>query len=51
MHHTNIIAMKDLFILEKTKKKKILLKDIVNTNELAEIAQILSLNDLAWKYK
>ena len=42
--------MKEVIIIEKTKKKKELSEGIANTTALAEMAQALSLIDLARKY-
>lgn len=42
--------MKDIIILEKVRKEKMLLESIVNTIALVEIAQISSFVHLAWKY-
>ena len=38
MWHTNIIAMKDVIILEKTKEKEKLLEGCTDTTGLAEVA-------------
>lgn len=38
MHYTNIIEIKDVVILEKTKKKKKLLEDIAITTAMVEVA-------------
>lgn len=38
MRYTNVIAIKDIIILEKLKKKKILLGSITDITALAEIA-------------
>ena len=51
MQHTNIIAMKDVIILKKTKEKEKMSKGFANTTALAEVAEGLSLIDLAWRYK
>ena len=48
--HTNIIAMKDMIIKEKARKKERLLKGIADTTAPTEVAQALSLVDLARKY-
>ena len=48
--HTNIIAMKDVIILEKAREKKMLLESIANTTAPAKVAQLLSLIDLARRY-
>ena len=42
--------MKDVIIEERTKEKEKLLKSIMETTALAEMAQVLSLIDLAKKY-
>ena len=51
VRHTNIIAMKDVIILEKTRGKKKLSKGPADTIALAKMALALSLIDLAWRYK
>lgn len=38
MRYTNIIAIKEIIILEKVKEKKMLLKNIIDTTALAKIA-------------
>lgn len=47
MCHTNIVAMKDVIILEKAKKKKKLSEGIVDITVPVEVTQALSLVDLA----
>lgn len=42
MCHINIIAMQDIIILKKAKKKKMMLENIADIIELAKIAQVLS---------
>ncbi len=49
MQYTNIIAIKDIIILEKAKEKK-LSKDLANITVLAEVAEALSLVNLARRY-
>ncbi len=48
--YTNIIAMKDVIILEKAKKEEILSKGIVNMTVPAEVAWVSSPIDLARRY-
>ena len=50
IRHINIIAMKDVIILEKARKKKMLLESIADTTVQAEMAWVLSLIDLARRY-
>ena len=50
VRHTNIITMKDVIIKEKAMKKERLLESITDTTAPAEVAQALSLIDLAGKY-
>ena len=38
MRYTNIIAMKDIIMLRKTRKKEKLSEDTADTNALAEVA-------------
>ena len=42
MRHTNIITMKDVIILKKTKKKEKLSESLADTTALAEVAWALS---------
>lgn len=51
VHHTNIVAMKDVIILEKSRKKEKLSEDIMNTNVPTEVAWVSSSVDLIWRYK
>ena len=48
--YTNIIAIKDVIIIEKVKEKKKLFEDIANTTVLAKVAQISSLVNFAEIY-
>ncbi len=50
MQHTNIIAMKDVIILEKARKRK-LSGGPADTTAPAEMARASSHSDLAWKYR
>ena len=50
MQHTNIIAIKDVIILEKV-KKKMLLEGSVDTTTPAKMGQALSPIDLVWRYR
>ena len=50
VQHTNIIAMKDIIILKKT-KEKIQSKSLVDTTALVEVAQVSRFVNLAWRYK
>ncbi len=50
VRHTNIIAMKDIIILEKAREKK-LLEGLADTTAPAEVAQVLNPIDLTWKYR
>ena len=50
VHYTNGIAMKEVIISEKARKKK-LLEDTVDTIAPAKVAQALSPVDLTWRYK
>ena len=50
VRHTNVIAMKDVIILEKTMKKEKLSEGSTDITALAEVARALSLVDLAWRY-
>ena len=47
MRHTNIIAMKDVIILEKTRKKEKLSEGLTNITAPAKVAQTTSFVDLA----
>ena len=48
--HTNIIAIKDVIIKEKGRKKEGLSEDIADTTAPAEVARAASPVDLAGKY-
>ena len=48
--HTNIITIKDVIILEKTKEKK-LSEGPADTTVLGEVGQASSLVDFTWKYR
>ena len=48
--NTNIIVMKDIIILEKTKEKKMLSKGIANTIAPVKVAQVFSPIDFAKRY-
>ena len=50
LQYTNIIAMKDVIILEKA-REKILSKRPANTTASAKIAWALSSINLAWRYR
>lgn len=49
MWYTNIIAIKDIIVLEKTRKEVELLEDIANTTALAKVAWETRPIDLALK--
>lgn len=51
IRNTNIIAMKNIIILEKAREKEKLSEDTANTTALVEVAKALSIIDLAWRYK
>lgn len=50
IYYTNIIIIKDVIILEKTKKKEKLSIDIADITTLVKMAQVLSLVNFARKY-
>ena len=50
VRHTNIIAMKDVIIQEKTREKERLSESIADTTAPAEVARVSSPVDLAGKY-
>lgn len=50
VRYTNIIVMKNITILEKVRKKKVLLVGILDTTASTEMSQTSSLIDFAEKY-
>lgn len=48
IYHANIIAIKDVIILEKAQKRQSI--NIIDTIMLAKMAEILSLNNFTKKY-
>ena len=50
VRHTNIIAIKDIIIKKKARKKKGLSENIADTTTSAEVTQVWSLVDLAEEY-
>lgn len=51
MYHINIIAIKNIIILKKARKKEKLLECIADIIIVAKVTHALSLIDLAWRYK
>ena len=51
VHHTNIIAIKDVIILDQVREKEKLSEKTAETPELAKVAQKSSSVDLALRYK
>ena len=50
VRHTNIIAMKEVIILQKAKEEEMLSGSIADTTVLAEMAQVSSFVDLTERY-